>query len=300
MEKKKTNHTINEYHLNRHQPDKPQLAIHDLNDYITKHQDQTTKPHIHSYYQIIWFKEGGGKHFVDFKDYKVTENIVFFIAKNQVHYFDNNIHYNGVLLHFNEAFLVHKDSETDFFLKCNLFNNPFKQQFCSIGQETGIILDGYISQLKREFENADEFGKEELLRAYLKSFLIQAHRTKTAQDQSKNYVSFQLDEKRLQLIKFINLIEENYTKGLSIAEYSRLLFVSSRTLANLTGLLLNKTPIQMIQERIIIEAQRLLIHSELNVNQVGYRLGFDDPSYFVKYFKKHIKVSPSEFRKSIS
>lgn len=300
MEKKKTNHTINEYHLNRHQPDKPQLAIHDLNDYITKHQDQTTKPHIHSYYQIIWFKEGVGKHFVDFKDYKVTENIVFFIAKNQVHYFDNNIHYNGVLLHFNEAFLVHKDSETDFFLKCNLFNNPFKQQFCSIGQETGIILDGYISQLKREFENADEFGKEELLRAYLKSFLIQAHRTKTAQDQSKNYVSFQLDEKRLQLIKFINLIEENYTKGLSITEYSRLLFVSSRTLANLTGLLLNKTPIQMIQERIIIEAQRLLIHSELNVNQVGYRLGFDDPSYFVKYFKKHIKVSPSEFRKSIS
>jgi AraC-like DNA-binding protein len=64
--------------------------------------------------------------------------------------------------------------------------------------------------------------------------------------------------------------------------------------------LLNKTPSQMIQERIILEAQRLLVHSELNVNQIGYRLGFDDPSYFLKYFKKHTKMSPSDFRKAIS
>lgn len=56
----------------------------------------------------------------------------------------------------------------------------------------------------------------------------------------------------------------------------------------------------MIQERIILEAKRLLLHSELNVNQIGYRLGFDDPSYFVKYFKKYTHQSPSEFRKSIS
>jgi AraC-like DNA-binding protein len=56
----------------------------------------------------------------------------------------------------------------------------------------------------------------------------------------------------------------------------------------------------MIQERIILEIQRLLLHSDLNINQIGYRLGFDDPSYFVKYFKKHTKISPSEFRKVIS
>jgi YesN/AraC family two-component response regulator len=56
----------------------------------------------------------------------------------------------------------------------------------------------------------------------------------------------------------------------------------------------------MIQERIILEAQRLLLYSNLNINQVGYRLGFDDASYFVKYFKKYTGVSPSEFKKSIS
>ena len=55
----------------------------------------------------------------------------------------------------------------------------------------------------------------------------------------------------------------------------------------------------MIQERLILEAQRMLLYSNLNINQIGYRLGFDDASYFVKYFKKHTNISPSEFRKSV-
>jgi len=300
MKNKKTENIINEYHLNRHKPDKPQFAIHDLNDYVTKHQGNTTKPHIHSFYQIIWFKQGKGKHFVDFKEYNVADNTVFFIAKNQVHYFDNNTDYKGILLHFNEAFLVQKESETDFFLKCNLFNNPYQQPLCSVGKETETILNEYILQIEREFENANEFGKEELLRAYLKSFLIQIQRIKQTYEKTQNNTPSVFDEKRIQLIKFINLIDENYTKGLSIVEYACLLLVSARTLSDLTNQLLNKTPSQMIQERIILEAQRLLLHSDLNVNQIGYRLGFDDPSYFVKYFKKHTEFSPSEFRKSIS
>ena len=56
----------------------------------------------------------------------------------------------------------------------------------------------------------------------------------------------------------------------------------------------------MIQERVILEAQRMLLYSNLHVNQIGYCLGFDDPSYFVKYFKKHALISPVEFRKSVS
>lgn len=300
MSNKKNENTINEYHLNRHQPDKPQFAIHDLNEYVIKHESHTTKPHIHSFYQVIWFKQGNGKHFVDFKKYNVVDNSIFFIAKNQVHYFDKNTNYKGILLHFNELFLIQKENETDFFLKYNLFNNPYQQPFCHIKNEIESILNEYISQIKSEFVNTDEFGKEELLRAYLKSFLIQIERLKKECEQSQNNIPFVVYEKRLQLIKFINLIDANYTKRLSVSEYARLLLVSSRTLSDLTNQLLNKSPLQMIQERIILEAQRLLIHSDINVNQIGYRLGFDDPSYFVKYFKKQTQISPSDFRKSIS
>ncbi|GAA4800077.1 helix-turn-helix domain-containing protein [Olivibacter ginsenosidimutans] len=299
MVKEKYN-VINEYHLNRHEPDKPQFALHDLNEYLKINQCQATEPHIHSFYQVIWFKQGKGKHSVDFKTYDVFDNAIFFVAQNQVHYFDGNTDYEGILIHFNEAFLVKNENEMEFFLKCNLFNNPYQQPYCCIGNGIECILDEYILQIKKELENHVTFGKELLLRNYLKSFLIQIQRRKNEFEKATDQIPPLLDEKRVQLVKFVNLIDENYKKGFTIAEYAQLLLISSRSLSDLTQQLLNKTPSQMIQERIILEAQRLLLYSNLNINQVGYRLGFDDASYFVKYFKKHTHVSPSEFRKSVS
>lgn len=300
MEIEKMDYIINEYHLNRHQPDKPQFTIYDLQEYVGKNQEHTTNPHIHSFYQIIWFQEGNGKHFVDFNEYDVIDGSLFFIAKNQVHYFDENTDYKGALLHFNEAFLVQRDSETEFFLKCNLFDNPYQPPFCVVDQESRATLNEYVSQIEKEFENPNSFGKEELLRSYLKSFLIQSQRIKGVSEQVLTDTPFVFDEKRKQLIKFINLIDKNYTKGLPVSEYARLLAFSPRTLSDLTNQLVNKTPSLLIQERIILEAKRLLLHSDLKVSEIGYRLGFDDPSYFAKYFKKHTDASPTEFRESIS
>jgi AraC-like DNA-binding protein len=95
-------------------------------------------------------------------------------------------------------------------------------------------------------------------------------------------------------------VEQKYKEGLSVSEYANLLNISTKTLADLTNKIVFKTPSSLIQERVILEAQRLLSHSSLNVNQISYQLGFDDPSYFVKYFKKHTNNSPITFRKSIT
>lgn len=291
---------IHEYHLNRHQPDKPQFALHDLNSYIKQHPGDTTRPHIHSFYQIIWFKRGTGRHFIDFNAYDVFDNALFFVAKNQVHYFDGNTGYEGVLLHFNEAFLTNNENETEFFLKYDLFNNPHQQPSVCTDSDTAAILDEYVLHIKRELENDEAFGKEQILKNYLENFLIRIRRRKNEFEKAADHLPGLYDEKRRQLMRFVNFINENYKKGLSITGYARLLHISSRSLSDLTHQLLGKTPSQMIQERIILEAQRMLLYSDLNINQVGYRLGFDDASYFVKFFKKHTGISPSEFRKSVS
>lgn len=182
-------------------------------------------------------------------------------------------------------------------MKYNIFNSPYQQPCCGIDKHMDRILDEYIRQIKSELAYEDTFGREELLRAYLKLFLIQIQRKKNESEQSEGSAP---DEKRMQLAKFISLVDEHYNQGLTVAEYANLLYISPRTLSDITRQALNKTPSLMIQERIILEAQRLLLHSNLNVNQIGYRLGFDDPSYFIKYFKKHTQVSPSAFRKSVS
>ncbi|MDM1295785.1 helix-turn-helix domain-containing protein [Sphingobacterium sp. N143] len=297
---KETSSIINEYHLNRYQPDKPQFALHDLKEYLKTNQCQAVKPHIHSFYQIIWFKKGIGDHSVDFKTYEVFDNALFFVAPNQVHYFDESTDYEGIMLHFNKLFLTQEQTPIDFFLTCNLFNNPYQQPSCCIGSDMDGILDRYILQIKDELENPETFGKEFILANYLKSFLIQIQRRKNQFERAADPLLQLFDEKRMQLVNFINLIDENYKKGYNVTDYARLLHMSSRSLSDLTHQQLNKTPSQMLQERIILEAQRLLLYSNLNINQVGYRLGFDDPSYFVKYFKKYTGASPSEFKKSIS
>ena len=297
---KQNSNIISEYHLNQHEPQKPQLAIFDLHSYLNKNYVNTTKPHIHSYYQIIWFQSGKGKHYVDFKEYDISGDAIFFIAKNQVHYFDHRLSYKGIMLHFNEAFLRKDDDVADNFLSSNLFNNPYQQPSCCVGSSINKLLQEYIQLIKNELQNEEAFGKEELLRAYLKAFLIQVQRGKNKFEKNNPDVPLLFDEKRIQLTRFTNLINQHYKKGLTVAEYADLMHISLKTLSNLTGQLLNKTPSLMIQERIILEAKRLLLYSNLNINQVGYRLGFDDPSYFVKYFKKHTKISPSEFRKSVS
>lgn len=296
---KQQSNIINEYHLNQHEPQRSQLAIYDLHSYLKKHGEHATKPHIHSYYQILWFKSGKGKHFVDFNEYEVSNNAIFFIAKNQVHYFDQQTAYEGVLLHFNEAFLRKNDQDSDYLLTSSFFNNPYQQPSCCVGNSNNQLED-YIEQIKAELQSEEDFGKEELLRAYLKAFLIQVQRRKISFEKSNPDVPFLFDEKREQLSRFNNIIDQNYNKGLTVAEYADKMHISVRTLSNLTNQLLNKTPSLMIQERIILEAKRLLLYSNLNVNQIGYRLGFDDPSYFVKYFKKHATTSPSDFRKSVS
>lgn len=299
MAKEKSN-IINEYHLNRHKPECPQFALYDLKAHLMENQCQVVRPHIHSFYQVIWFKKGKGKHYVDFKTYDVFDNSIFFVGPNQVHHFDENYDYEGVLFHFNRLFLLQEQSPLDFFLHFNLFNNSLHQS--SLNVSTGIVdtLDRYVSQIKDELNNEETFGKELILGSYLKSFLIQVQRKKNIFEQGSEAWSPTFNDKRLVLMRFIKLIDENYKKGYTIAEYASSLHISSRSLSDLTHQQLHKTPSQMVQERIILEAQRLLLYSNSNVNQVAYRLGFEDASYFVKYFKKYTGVSPKEFRKSIS
>src|SRR5690606_18577858 len=151
---------------------------------------------------------------------------------------------------------------------------------CCIGDGIAHMLEAYIGQIKMELGNNEgQFGHEELLRAYLKSFLIQVQRRTNEFERREGRLPFTLDEKRTQLIQFVNLVDENYTKGYSVVEYADQMHISTRTLSDLTNQTLNKAPSQIIQERIVLEAQRMLVHSNFNVNQIGYRLGFEDPSY---------------------
>ncbi len=290
MQRSKTK--IEQYHLHKMHPRKLQFELYDLNTYRKKSGDLAAIPHSHSYYQIIWFFNEGGTHVVDFKRYAIKKNTLLFVTKDQVHAFDENEEVQGWLIHFNESFFKHTD--VDMFLKFNIFHMLEKPCY-TIEGDTVTLASTYISLIKTELQERNRFGYEDSIRFLLKAFLIQLERFH--QEDAQNPIQLNSLYER-QFFDFKELVEANFKEGLSVVEYARILNISSKTLATLTNAVVGRSPSQVIAERTILEAKRLVRFTTLQINEIAFRLGFEDASYFVKYFKRHIGQSPKSYRQS--
>lgn len=281
---------IAQYHLHKAHPEKLQFEVYPLNEYRKKNREKAAVPHSHSYYQIIWFFNEGGTHTVDFKSYRIKENTILFISRDQVHSFDENLDIEGWLVHFNESFFMHSD--VDIFLKYNIFNS--QQNPCyAIDPETVEIAASYMALIQKELIKRHRFGYGDVVRFLLKSLLINLERIHQKDPEKKLEFNSPYE---LQLYKYRELIEENYTNGLSVKAYADLLNISSKTLNTITKSVVDRSPSQLIAERIVLEARRLLRFTTLQTSEVAFRLGFEDVSYFIKYFKRHVGISPRNYR----
>jgi len=97
-------------------------------------------------------------------------------------------------------------------------------------------------------------------------------------------------------ILFKNLLDEQYKQVKTVSAYAGQMAVSEKRLTQATSTTLGKTPKQLIDERVQLEIKRLLVHTSLSIKEIGYELGFEEPTNFIKYFRKHEKMTPIEFR----
>jgi len=284
---------IETYHLHKAHPEKLQFELYDLGAYRKKSGEKAAIAHAHSYYQIIWFFEEGGYHTIDFKTYDIKKNTVLFIPKGQIHAFDKQLNLKGWLIHFNESFFMQHDA--DIFLKYHLFS--LQHQPCyGINQDTEVAATSYIQLMQKELTHKHLLGHEDVLRYLLKSILILFERVHRKENQSQLALK---NHHELLYAKFRALLDENFHKSLSVTSYASLLHISSKTLTHITKTYSGQTASQLIGQRVILEAQRLLKFTSLQVSEIAFRVGVEDPSNFVKYFKRHIGKSPSEFREEI-
>jgi AraC family transcriptional activator of pobA len=286
---------IEKYHYLKGEPKKRQFDIYDLEEYYQNNAEHSTQPHTHNFYQIIWFKSKAGTHTIDFKDFELRENRLFFVAKNQVHYFEKRSDYKGYLLHFNESFIISNEVDFNFFLTYSIFNNS-EEPFFQIPVELENQIFSYFTQIGLEAKNTGEFANTSILSNLLKSMLLMIEREKRKVIKKSNSTA----HKNSTVLKFRDLLENNFHKNWSVTDFANELSMSSKTLNTITKSEMDQTVSQVITDRIILEAKRKLIHSNAYVHQIAYDLGFKDPYYFVKYFKNQVKCSPSEFRNSIS
>jgi AraC-like DNA-binding protein len=135
-----------------------------------------------------------------------------------------------------------------------------------------------------------------MLRLLLKRFIIRITRLARRQ-----LIKTKLPEKELELIRQFNvLVEEHFKKFRQVGDYAEMMHRSPKTITNIFARQGGKRPLEIIHDRLILEAKRLLLYTDRSSKEIGWELGFEDPSQFNRFFKKQTTLPPKEFREQYS
>ena len=263
------------------------FEIQEINDTNCYHLEETEK----NVLRLLWFTSDGNKLIIDSEKYTFDKNQI--VCLTQFH----NVKFEYVntvnLLRFNRQFYCVVDHDSEVGCKGILYYGAAKIPKLTMD---GIHLEVLQTAWKMailEFEMRDSLTQE-TLQTTLKRILILC--TRVYKLQNKNQ---QLSNEQDNLVRDFNyLVEKNFKTKHSVAEYADLLYKSPKTISNTFKKLGEKSPLQFIQERITLEARRLLFYTDKDVSEIAYDLGFQDVQTFSRFFKKQEGSSPTNFRSS--
>lgn len=246
----------------------------------------------HDFYEVLFLTNGTGVHTIDFQDYEIKANSIFFLSPGQIHDLQLSSDVEGYIFLFSSAF--YHFNKTDPY---KLFELPF---FYNLGKENPpiylekesdktTITDYFQKSITESKQNLAE--SEEVIRALLDLLLIHCKRIYPIQNQQDSNVKGKILVKR-----FKQIIEQKCRENLSIKQYSELLKITPNHLSETVKTVTGRTSTDLINDRMLLEIKRMLTHTSLTISEIAYQLNFADQSYFSKYFKKLVGMSPGEWR----
>ncbi len=252
------------------------------------------KPHKHDFYIIAFFTQGTGSHTIDFKTFEVEPGSVFFLSPGQVHSWGLSSNTDGHILFFSTEFYTSTFSRK----KLNdyaLFNSILEFPTLEIDAKETKEISSIFTKIDQENCHPTFFTKD-LLKNYIDILLILLYRyngEKTSFSPEEKLVYNQFQELEI-------LIDTHFKKHREASFYADQMSLSMKQLNSLSKKTVSKTSSQLILDRVILEAQRLLTHSDLNISEIAYELEFDDSSYFSRLFKKKTNITPEQFRRQLN
>ena len=246
------------------------------------------KPHRHNFYVLVFFTAGSGTHEVDFNRLEIQSGSVFVLQPGQMHHWDLSQDIDGFIVFYS------KEIYNLYFGQKELSAYPF---YATGNTSPEIILDAdevmdlknYFSVLMNEV-NGNQILKQDKIMNVLDIIHVEL---------ARKYVQNHIHEAHSYNIKVSNfglLLEQNFKNEKTPFFYATQLHVSLKHLNRICKEILNKTTTQVITQRIILEAKRMLLEKRFSVNEIASELGYDDYSYFTRLFKKNTGMSPSIFR----
>lgn len=267
-----------------------EFEIIQISDLYDQHKKILVSPHRVNFYLILWIQNGSPTHVVDFNPITINPHSILFIPKNCVNIFDT-ADYNGTLIMFTDNFFCKNLSDNQFLRSTILFNELYETTHLLLNKTEGD-LSAVLLAMKKEFSNPKDHVQQDILRNYLHNFLLISEREKRRQGFTEIKASADLDF----VLSYKELLEKNFRTHKSVGNYASQLSISEKRLYKITHAILAKSPKELITERILLEAKRLLVHSNLSIKEIAYNLGFAEPTNFTKYFTRHTENTPSEFR----
>lgn len=245
------------------------------------------------YYKIYWIEDGSGEYQIDFKKMRIEQSGIFCLSPGQILMVENEKVRKGYQISFDKEFYCIEAHGKE--IACNglLFNNVHRATAIPLGAADIPIFKQLVDNLIDELRTPGAAHRS-MVETYLRMFLIQALRKL---DEQQPQLEKAEDEKHRLTNDFIALVDKHFRKIHSVKDYAEKLFISPKSLSKRLKEQGYKTPTEVIQDRILLQAKRDLRFSNKTIKEIAYDLGYDDPAYFSRLFAKKEGLSPLGYRK---
>jgi AraC family transcriptional activator of pobA len=227
--------------------------------------------HRHDYVELFWL-QGYGSILIDFENYPLSGKSLIAIGPGRVHAWHVK-KLIGLYIAFTQEFFDGTRPPPS-----ALFDYPF-------------IFGGEVSPVVRLKPKQQSLAVE-IIHHELRSLMVHLARLYAATSPAP-FAAIGLVK------RFRQALERSFRASTSVRHYARMLGVTTSQLSESLRLETGLTAGELIRARLLLEAKRLLLHSELTIAEIGYELGFEDPSYFSRFVRREVETSPVEFRKTI-
>lgn len=248
-----------------------------------KKEIRKTVPHRHNnYFEIIYLSKGSGSHLIDSRKFEICPPIIFFIRQEQVHHWDIAEEPEGFVIIIKKAFIDHS------------IDNELKALISSISRQNCLLINEHstieqlFTLLLNEYKLTTTNGlniTEGLLKALMSKILDVSNPITDKQENQPNLYS-----------SFIDLLYSEPVVKNNVAYYADLLNTSPQNVNSACRKTADKSATEVLADFILAEAKRLLIYTRKSVSEISFELEFNDPSHFVKFFKRHSGQTPAHFR----
>ena len=249
-------------------------------------------PHVHTFYEVLWVESGRSEQTIDHVAYTVRPGSLFFISPGQLHRFEAWRPLKGGSLLFTEHFFRQGHADRDTLFALSFLDNLHDSPMLHPGKRAFTEILDTIALLEAETIRADR--RDGIVRSYLNVVLEQIQRCVDATATNASPKGHVLLYKH-----FKQLLDAHFREPFTASDYAERLHVTTHQLNEICKGISGASTTQVIRSRVLLEAKRLLTHSDRTVDSVATELGFFDPSYFARVFRKDTGTTPAAYQKKL-